>query len=433
MAEEEFDLGDPLGWLRLDEVLRYRPDAVPHGLGAARLAVELCHRDGRIREAALERGAGCPEVWPLVVVRCADWATPVRERARQVLAGLLDADSAVALAPVVLLIGRRGQGSFAVELLDAVLRRLSRERLGPLLTDPSRGVRRHVHRLAVEEGLLSPAELARAAARDADTVVQRVCADAALAAVARTGDHEAVLGPLLGAPSPWVRAAGVTALRAAGCAERAEGFLADRAGIVRACARYVVRQGGGDPVSWYRARCADDPVPGAVIGLAECGGRADAAVLWALVAHPRAGVRARAMGGLRVLDVVDVRRMLPLLDDPAPGVVREATLALLPSAGVLPEAWLTERLVGGERPVRVAALRLLAARGGIVRLRAAVAALDDPDAKLRAWGGQVVQRWRIQEGMALGDPEVGELLGRVRHLFSGFVLKRRLWEAGLDG
>jgi hypothetical protein len=35
--------------------------------------------------------------------------------------------------------------------------------------------------------------------------------------------------------------------------------------------------------------------------------------------------------------------------------------------------------------------------------------------------------------MVPGDAEVGELLGRARHLFSGYVLKRRLWEAGLDG
>jgi len=114
--------------------------------------------------------------------------------------------------------------------------------------------------------------------------------------------------------------------------------------------------------------------------------------------------------------------------------VREATLALLPSAGVLPDEWLMERLTAGRpRQVRVAAFRLLDARGGIVRLRAAVAVLDDPDEKLRAWGGQVVQRWHPEPGSAPGDAEVGELLTRSRHLFSDHVLKRRLWEAGLRG
>lgn len=83
--------------------------------------------------------------------------------------------------------------------------------------------------------------------------------------------------------------------------------------------------------------------------------------------------------------------------------------------------------------MRVGAFRLLDARGGIVRLRAAVTVLDDPDERLRAWGAQVVQRWHLEEGMTPGDAEVGELLGRARHLFSGYVLTRRLWEAGLGG
>lgn len=170
-----------------------------------------------------------------------------------------------------------------------------------------------------------------------------------------------------------------------------------------------------------------------MIGLAECGGRGDAEVLWGLVGHPSAAVRARAVAGLRVLDVVDVRRLLPLLDDPAAGVVREATLALLPSAEVLPDEWLMERLVGGPRPVRVSAFRLLDARGGVVRLRAGVTVLDDPDGRLRVWGEQIVRRWRPEAGAAGGEPEVGELLGRARHLFSASVLERRLWEAGLRG
>ncbi len=429
---------DPLAWLRLDEMLRCEPYA-PAWLAEPELAIDLCHRDGRIREAALQQAVGCSELLPLVVVRCADWVEQVRERARELLRASLDVGTGVALAPLILLFGRRGRGAFAIELVGGVLRPASREQLAPLFVHPDRAVRRFVHRLAVEEGILSPGELARAAARDTDAVVQNLCAEAALATVAKTGGYDEVLEPLLGARNPRARATGVTALRAAGPTERAEGFLADRSGVVRACARYVVRQGEGDPLALYRARClAAEPAPGAVIGLAECGGRGDAEVLWGFVGHPAAALRARAVAGLRLLDVVDVRRMLPLLDDPAPGVVREATLALLPSAGLVPDGWLMERLAGGwpkgwPRHVRVGAFRLLDARGGIVRLRAAVTVLDDPDEKVRAWGARVVQRWHLEEGMTPGDPEVGELLGRARHLFSEYVLTRRLWEAGLPG
>ncbi|WP_317453640.1 hypothetical protein [Streptomyces sp. CBMA152] len=206
---------------------------------------------------------------------------------------------------------------------------------------------------------------------------------------------------------------------------------------MRACARYVVRQQGGDAAAWYRERCTapDDPElpPGAVIGLAECGNRADAGLLWPLLVHPAAGVRARAVAGLRALDRADTKQLWPLLDDPAAGVVRESAAALLPSVQKLPADWLLER-TSSERPrhVRVGAFRLLDARGGIMALRAAVGLLGDPDMKLRTWAGQSVQRWHPSPDERHGDAEVGELLDRSRHLFSEHVLRRRKWEAGVD-
>lgn len=439
---EALDTADPRAWTAFDRgaraMIRYGsspPPSVTGEAAEARLALALCHPDGRVREAALDEAVGHPVLLPLLVVRAGDWVAPVRERAREALEAVLDVETAVALAPVILRVGRRERGSFGVEALGGALRGAPRERVLPLYTHTDRTVRRFAFRLAVEEGLLSPGELARRASWDDDAVVQTLCSDAAVAAVAGEGDWDDVLEPLLDARNPRARAAGVTALRRAGLPERAVRFLADRAAVVRACARYVVRQHGTDPVPWYRERCVADPAvpPGAVIGLAECGQRADAALLWPLLGHPEPRVRARAVAGLRTLDMTDVARLLPLLDDPAPGVVREAAATLLPSAGVLPDGPLMARL-GGEwpRPVRVAAFRLLDARGGIVGLRAAVALLDDPDGKLRAWAGQSVQRWHPAPGAESGNPEVGELLDRARHLFSAYVLKRRKWEAGLS-
>lgn len=216
--------------------------------------------------------------------------------------------------------------------------------------------------------------------------------DAALfTALGEEDDYERVLPPLLSARNPRVRSAGVTALRRAERSQRAEPFLSDRSALVRACARYVVRQ------------------------------------------HSSAGVRARAVAGLRALDRVDAKRLRPLLDDPAAAVVRETAAALLPSAKELPADWLLER-TGCERPrhVRVGAFRLLDARGGIVALRAAVGLFEDPDVKLRTWAAQSAQRWRPSPDVRSGDPEVGELLDRCGHLFSGHVLRRRKWEAGVE-
>ncbi len=397
------DPADPAAWTNLDVGVRvaaaWRPGWLPGTSGSEgpgrgtlpvpldgpRLALALCHPDGRIREAALTRAAGSSALLPLVVVRCADWAAPVRERARQVLRAALDPASAVDLAALVLRVGRRAHGGYGVDLLRETLRRTTpRPALAALIAHPDRAVRRFACRLAVDEGLLPAGELARAAARDDDTVVQDLCAEAALAAARASGAYDEVLEPLLAARGPRPRSAGVTALRTAGRPERATGFLADRSALVRACARYVVRQGGSDPLVWYRERCGDpgDPAlpPGAVIGLAECGERADAALLWPLLGHPAEGVRARAVAGLRTLGTTDVARLLPLLDDDAPAVVRETAEALLPSARLVPEPWLAARLAADRpRPARVAAFRLLDACGGIVRLRAAVALLEDPD------------------------------------------------------
>ncbi|MGW1192003.1 hypothetical protein [Streptomyces sp. NPDC002559] len=450
------DADDPDSWLALDTAVRegvwhrsrFRPewertDPLPADLtrlDEPRLALALCHRDGRIRQEAMRRSPRYPGLLPLIVIRCADWAAPVREHARALLRGTLDVDSAAGLAPLILRVGRRDRGAFGVEVLEEVLSRASHGQLAALLTAPDRVVRRFAYRLAVAGRLLGPAELARAAAWDEDTVVQDLCATAALTALRDEEDeaaYEDVLPPLLTARNPRTRSAGVTALRRAGRPERAEPFLGDRSALVRACARYVVRQHGGDPEAWYRKQCtAPDglaSLPGAVIGLAECGNRADAGLLRPFLAHPVPGVRARAVAGLRALDLADTEQLRPLLDDPAPGVVRETVTALLPSAGKLPADWLLER-TGSEQPrhVRLAAFRLLDACGGIVALRASVGLLEDPDAKLRTWAGQSVQRWHPSADTRLGDAEVGELLDRSRHLFSDYVLLRRKREAGLN-
>ncbi|MDX2762922.1 hypothetical protein [Streptomyces europaeiscabiei] len=447
------DVADPGDWLALDAAVRevawYRPQFLPgweHSaplpadltqLGESRLALALCHRDGRIRQEALRQSVRYPGLLPLVVIRCTDWVEPVREQARRLLREALNVDSALDLAPLILRVGRRDRGAFGVDALGHILRQASHGQLAVLFADPDRIVRRFAYRLAVEGRLLLPAELARAAARDEDTVVQDLCATAALTVLGDEEAYEDVLPPLLSARNPRTRSAGVTALRRAGRSEQAETFLSDRSALVRACARYVVRQQGGDPAAWYRERCtaADDPElpPGAVIGLAECGNRADAGLLWPLLVHPAAGVRARAVAGLRALDCADADQLRPLLDDPAAGVVRETAVALLPSAKELPAHWLLER-TGLERPrhVRVGAFRLLDARGGIVALRVAVGLLEDPDVKLRTWAGQSVQRWHPSADVRRGDAEVGELLDRSRHLFSDYVLRRRKWEAGVD-
>ncbi|MFI6556885.1 hypothetical protein ACWGBY_19975 [Streptomyces griseus] len=366
-------------------------------------AVALCHRDGRVREAALDAVRTAPELRPLLVVRCADWAAPVREKARKLLAEL-PGDALVPLAGPILLLARRDRGGFARALLEDALREGPAAGVLALTAAPDRATCRLAYRIAVDRGLLTPMELADTAASSGDVTLQDLCAEAAVAAVKPGGpassggavkpggpagpggaekpggaaepggaaapdaaavpDAAAALDRLLAARSPRVRSAGVTALRRAGRHGDAERFLADRSALVRACARYVLRQDGVDPLPLCRALCTDPAThPGAAAGLGECGDRAaDAGTLWALVEHPLPAVRLHAIGGLRALDVVVRERLTPLLDDPSPAVVRAATRALLPEAAGIPVRLLRERSAPDRpRAVRVAADRLLRA------------------------------------------------------------------------
>ncbi|MEV0448691.1 hypothetical protein [Streptomyces sp. NPDC050600] len=135
-----------------------------------------------------------------------------------------------------------------------------------------RTTRRLALRIGVERCLFTPRELAQMASVDPDPAVQDTAADAAAAADA----PEETLGPLLAARTGRVRAAGVTALRRAGRHAEAEPYLYDRSGTVRACARWVLRQDGVDPLALYRAACADPATmpDRAPLGIAECGERA---------------------------------------------------------------------------------------------------------------------------------------------------------------
>ncbi|MFF0752274.1 hypothetical protein [Streptomyces sp. NPDC004267] len=412
---ELVDLWQPVTWLALDERIRSgtdhgieRPDprrpAAPPGLpdgpapAEAELVLALCDADGHLREAALAHAARLPAVLPLVAVRTTDWVPAVRARAWEVLSAALpaaDERTLAATVPVILRLRDRKRGGMAAGMLQELLRAAPPASLTALLRNPDRRTRRIALGLAVERGLLSPAELAHLAAHDEDVAVRSRAADAALAA----GVPDETLPLLLGARSGAVRSAGVTALRGAGRAAEAEPYLFDRSGLVRACARWVLRQDGRDPLPLYRAACADPAtVPDrAPLGLAECGDRkTDAAVLWELTGHDRAAVRACAVMGLRVLEVADIARLLPLLDDPAPGVVREAARALLPWADRLPEAELLRR-AGADRPahVRKRVRRLLDALGSTAYEETARQLVEDaepvpgpvpvPRARVRRW------------------------------------------------
>ncbi|MFF4321520.1 hypothetical protein [Streptomyces sp. NPDC001568] len=416
--DEVIDTSDPHAWTALDLAVRR---LVPHPDRHGRIEIALCHPDGRVREAAIRSAAGRPDLLPLVVLRGADWTPQVRGAAQSVLLDALRNSGPPTLrtaTPMVTHLRGRREARWAVGAFEAALRDPAHaEVLTGLYRHPHLPTRRAAVRIGLEAAPSAAAEPARRAAREPDAVLRHLWTDAALAALAAHGPDAAALDALLGSRSGSVRAAGVTALRAAGRAGEAERHLADPSALVRSCARWLIGQRGGqggDARAHYLRRCADAPSPGAVLGLAECARREDSGVLLGLLGHPEGPVRAAAVAALRLLGGPGSRPevLRPLLDDPAPAVAREVTLSLLPVAGLLPADWLASR-TGRGRPAhtRRAAVRLLAVQGSDEALRAAVALLDDPDPLLRRAALALLRRWDWPATAERGGLDPRELRG----------------------
>ncbi|THA80663.1 hypothetical protein [Streptomyces sp. A0592] len=432
-------------------------------------ALRLCHPRGWIREAALAEPDAPVE---LVAVLTTDGAAPVRDRARALIEDALRIHPEAtlrAVTPLVLRLGRRRRGDWVLERFEDALRRraaadtpwwhlpgpstapggttapgsakapggTTARVLAELLDCPDRRARQFAVRLALTgPGRADALECARRAAAEPDPATAALWTDAALAVPGSDGD--AVIDALIGARIPAVRAAGVTALRRAGRAAEGISHLADASGLVRACARWLVGQDGGDAHGHYRWLVCDPagPSPYAVTGLAECGRGEDTDLLRTLVAHPVGPVRAAALAGLRRREaVVEDSVLLALLDDPAPSVAREATLGLLPAVRRLDPSYLAARVdVRGPLHVRRTAFRLLRARGGIHALRAAVALIDDWHPRTRATARAAVCACQWHPAQFEGETDTAELaalLKRSAKLFDAYGLALRRSRLGL--
>ncbi|MEU9179329.1 hypothetical protein AB0C90_21190 [Streptomyces sp. NPDC048550] len=462
-ASGRFPSHRPDVWIAFDREVRRLASRPYEPLRSNRLEARLCDPDGRIRASALAAWRNPPLL--LVLIRCADWAPAVRERARRVLGRIVALDpenTLIALVPLALRLGRREHGAWAVGQLEAALSgrysllaawwrpgrpsttwswsSLTAEQrariLDRLRATADLATRRFAARLTVADGRLGVRELARQAASEHDSPACRTWTDAALAAMAADGPDDEAVDTLLRGRIPMVRAAGVTALRRAGRAAEASRHLTDPSGLVRACARWLLRQDGGDPYTHYLGLLVGPEHVSryAVTGFCECAPRSDAPLLSELLDHPSGVVRAAALTGLRRLDATpDDAALLPLLDDPSASVAREAGLCLRPVARRLDPEGLAAR-TAPDRPVhtRRAAFHLLRAQGGIAALRAAVALSADPDPGLRRVAADTVQGWSwlhaLQERQA-ERAELGALLAASAHLLP--VHRLRWWRARL--
>ncbi|CCH20803.1 hypothetical protein [Micromonospora lupini] len=357
------------------------------------LAVALAstHGDGRVRERAVLSmlDEPDPDLVPFLVLRTGDWVRQVRDRARAGLALLLADDPATylpAAMPMALLVDARPRGGFAANQVTAAL--LSAPPAVRRVVGASGSVaqRRLVVEMEVVQRRLRIDDLVALAESETDVRIRSLAAEAACREAVWT-ERLPILRRLAGNRRPDVRAIALIGLLRLG--ERAEVAtrLDDSASLVRAIARAAARRVGTDARAHYRAAVTGPaPTPGAVLGFGESVSETDAPLLNRLLTHPVAAIRAAAVRGLRQLDAVETSQVMPLLTDPSPSVVREATTALRPVAATLP-AELPWRLLAGARvELRRAGYRLLGREPVPVRLRAALLLAVDRDAGLSRRG-----------------------------------------------
>ncbi len=371
---------------------RARFDATEGRLDPVVLAVVSMAADGRARKRAVAAMGTRPvsELVPFLVLRTADWAEPVRERACAALALALHRDpSYVTFAgPMAARLAGRSRADFALSQVNAVLPRLTDEQFTRLLTGPQPLLRRLV---AAQAGArLRLPDLVRLVLAESDPRTRDVLAEAAAREAVWSGRHE-FLHRLAEARSADVRAIALAGLLRAGLADQAGQHLADRNAMVRATARFAARKAELDVLERYRALVRRERVePGAVLGLAEAtvNGTSSGSVARELIEpHLADGVpqvRAAAVTALRVLGAPDSDLITPLLADPAPVVVCAAVAAA--GARVDP-SWLLELLMDRERAAgaRRAMYRLCRQRHPAVKLAAALVAVTAEDPKLAGW------------------------------------------------
>ncbi|MEH1017319.1 hypothetical protein V6U90_30040 [Micromonospora sp. CPCC 206060] len=344
----------------------------------------------RERAVAAMLGRPAAALVPFLVLRAADWVAPVRDRARAALALLLagDPDGCLPAAlPIILAVESRTRAGFARSQALAALLTASVEVRQSLFTAGDRQLRRFVFDIELGQGWWPLADLVTAAESHPDVRIRVQAAEAVCRQAVWTRRLD-LLRRLAHSRRAEVRAYAVTGLARAGLGEEAAGYLDDGSPLVRAIARDAARRDGVNILGHYRAAvaCAGSVGPGAIGGLAETGSATDAALLRPLLAHRSGKIRSTAIRALRQLDAVEVNEMQPLLRDPSPAVVREATAALLPLYRRLPSALPWQLLADPRTELRRAGYRLLRPQATAGWLRAALILAADPDPQLARRG-----------------------------------------------
>lgn len=440
-------IATPQEWVGVDEAVRESGYATQRSLlkdmGNDLLGVGLSTMDasGHRREAAVRRITDFedPLVGAFLSLRTVDWVEPVAKLSRSALIERVrtDLETAAFAAPLVFALESRLRAATTVDaLLDAIAAdpRLQQR----LLRSTDVRTRRRALELALAGGALASEELVSLALDDADTVVATSAGRAAVAQ-AREADDRDALTRLLGGRAVVRRAVLEALTPGAEAVELAESHLFDRSPLVRNAAQSVVRRAGGDPVTEYRRSIeAGVRVAISVFELGYVGGPGDMPTVVNALGSPDAAVRRAAVhAASRRAGPELPSRLIPLLDDASPGVVRAAERRLRPFVKSVDRSIIDVLLASTEPHVRRAAFRLLRRRSPHERLEANFLGLADPEERLRQDADTDLKSW-LHQGAASAPRadlstrlKLDHELTRVERSMDGKVVGMIRFHAGL--
>lgn len=381
-------------------------NVLPTGLSALQestglvAALASMHPDGRLRQRAAAALARLPAALPaaLLSLRCVDHVAQVREEAAAALASHVSVDAARNLLPVLLAVAGRAHGAAALSrYTDALLARHGDPRvLLGLLDVPDRRARRWAFTACLDAGLLTVADLLRAAHDRHDRVIRRHAAEHL--AAHRDAAGSAPLRALLTSRYADSRVAALVALPDDELTDDdLRAVLLDRSPRVRDTARWRAQGQGMDVAAFYRATLdvADDQraTVASLTGLGWVGDQGDLPAVERRLDHSSPSVRVAAIQCVVARsepgEVAD--RLGPMLLDPSPRVVSVAARALGQAGSAATRDAERAAWASAQPWSRRAAWRIGRTRGGWDRVEADLRAAGDPDlsevgrSSLREW------------------------------------------------
>lgn len=384
-----------------------------HDAAADLICLASFHSNGHVRESAVKALAARTDGFevPFLLLRRNDWVRQVRKHAESALEARLRPELARSWASSLTLVvrlracGRADHDEFVGRVFDLLRRPECVPAVLELLQSEDRMIRRTACRFAIDAGGRALSAAIELASRGEDPVLRLWLARAALDRTEEAEELEQVLRRMAGDPFLPIRVLAIEARvnRAPSTAkESIERGLVDLAGSVRGTCQYHARELLRlDVADYYRRLLAatdGSGVTGALLGLAETGGAADAATFEEWAHDARNGVRAAAIRGLALHGTpASVETLWANLEDRSDKVRRHAAAGLLRLATPMPADRLTAFLRDPENEeARKTALRMVRGLPRQQQLIALLITLPAADKGLDQLVRLELSRWLFQ-------------------------------------